>query len=397
MKFWQDKKVFLTGHTGFKGSWLSIWLQQLGAEVTGYSLEPPTKPSLFELAKVAEGMNNIHGDIRDLESLKKALTKSQAEIVIHMAAQSLVRDSYKFPVETYSTNIMGTVNVLEAGRLQQSVRAVLNITSDKCYENREWTRGYRENEPMGGYDPYSSSKGCAELVTSAYRNSYFNANKAVASARAGNVIGGGDWAEDRLIPDVMRALITNKSVTIRSPNAVRPWQHVVDPLDGYIPDGMRFEQALELRAADPDRYQAEAFRTMKRHCSQMIELQARGADTFDYGNNLRGHAKEAGLENAFDFEGFVPKYVRPLFCEGLAPFAGPRSRATRPTSPSPTASCSSCSPRRKRCPAGSAWRASAFASRDCRHASAGWATASARRPAWPSTRRSARERSRRRS
>lgn len=234
MLFWQGKKVFLTGHTGFKGSWLSIWLQQLGSNVTGYSLDPPTSPSLFELARVSDGMNDIRGDVRDLEALKTALTASQAEIVIHMAAQSLVRDSYKFPLETYSTNVMGTVNILEAARLQENVRAVLNITSDKCYENREWTRGYREDDPMGGHDPYSNSKGCAELVTSAYRNSYFTADKVVASVRAGNVIGGGDWAMDRLVPDIIRAVTAGRIVYLRNPHAIRPWQHVLDPLSGYL-------------------------------------------------------------------------------------------------------------------------------------------------------------------
>ncbi|MFC1844700.1 CDP-glucose 4,6-dehydratase [Thermodesulfobacteriota bacterium] len=234
MEFWQGKKIFLTGHTGFKGSWLSIWLQQLGASVTGYSLEPPTSPSLFKLAKVSDGMQDIRGDVRDIESLNKALRESQAEIVIHMAAQSLVRDSYSFPVETYSTNVMGTVHVLEAARLQDGVRTVLNITSDKCYENSGLTRGYNEDDPMGGYDPYSSSKGCAELVTSAYRNSYFNGNKAVASARAGNVIGGGDWAKDRLVPDIIRAAMNGRTVLLRNPHAIRPWQHVLDPLSGYL-------------------------------------------------------------------------------------------------------------------------------------------------------------------
>ena len=234
MKFWQGKKVFLTGHTGFKGSWLSIWLQILGSDVTGYSLAPPTDPNMFDLVKVADSINDIRGDVRDLESLKKALTDSQAEIVIHMAAQPLVRDSYKFPVETYSTNIMGTVHVLEAARLQDNVRAVLNVTSDKCYENSEMTSGYCEDDPMGGQDPYSSSKGCAELVTSAYRNSYFKNDKAVASARAGNVIGGGDWATDRLVPDIIRAVKDGRTVYLRNPQAIRPWQHVLDPLSGYL-------------------------------------------------------------------------------------------------------------------------------------------------------------------
>ncbi len=234
MKFWQGKKVFLTGHTGFKGSWLSIWLQLLGANVTGYSLAPPTSPNMFDLVKKADDINDIRGDVRDLESLKGALADSQAEIVIHMAAQSLVRDSYKFPIDTYSTNIMGTVNVLEAARLQKNVRSVLNVTSDKCYENREITNGYNEIDPMGGHDPYSSSKGCAELVTSAYRKSFFTADKAVASARAGNVIGGGDWATDRLVPDIIRAAKDRHTVYLRNPQAIRPWQHVLDPLSGYL-------------------------------------------------------------------------------------------------------------------------------------------------------------------
>jgi len=234
MKFWQGKKVFLTGHTGFKGSWLSIWLQLLGAQITGYSLAPHTSPNMFDLVKEADDINDIRGDVRNLESLKGALADSQAEIVIHMAAQPLVRDSYKFPIDTYSTNIMGTVNVLEAARLQKNVRTVLNVTSDKCYENREITNGYNENDPMGGHDPYSSSKGCAELVTSAYRKSFFKADKAVASARAGNVIGGGDWAADRLVPDIIRAAKDKHTVYLRNPQAIRPWQHVLDPLSGYL-------------------------------------------------------------------------------------------------------------------------------------------------------------------
>ena len=234
MKFWQGKKVFLTGHTGFKGSWLSIWLQLLGTKVTGYSLAPPTSPNMFDLVKVTDDINDIRGDVRDLESLKAALADSQAEIIIHMAAQPLVRDSYKFPIDTYSTNIMGTVNILEAARLQKNVRAVLNVTSDKCYENREIANGYNEDDPMGGHDPYSSSKGCAELVTNAYRKSFFKADKVVASARAGNVIGGGDWAADRLVPDIVRAVTESRPVYLRNPQAIRPWQHVLDPLSGYL-------------------------------------------------------------------------------------------------------------------------------------------------------------------
>jgi CDP-glucose 4,6-dehydratase len=239
-QFWTGKRVFLTGHTGFKGSWLSIWLKDLGAELTGFALPPPTKPSLFEVADVSSGMTSIIGDIRDSAVLTKALRDAQPEIVIHMAAQPIVRLSYEQPVETYSTNVMGLVHLFEAVRKSPGVRAVVNVTSDKCYENKEWVWGYRESEPMGGHDPYSSSKGCAELVTAAYRRSFFNADSyhehgiALASARAGNVIGGGDWARDRLIPDIMRAIEAGQPVKIRNPNAIRPWQHVLEPLSGYL-------------------------------------------------------------------------------------------------------------------------------------------------------------------
>jgi CDP-glucose 4,6-dehydratase len=238
--FWKDKRVLLTGHTGFKGSWLSLWLQSMGAKVVGYALAPPTAPSLFEVAEVGKDMTSIFGDIRDLEKLREVFTQYRPEIVIHMAAQPLVRYSYQNPIDTYSTNVMGTVNVLEAVRTTPGVRAVVNITTDKCYENREWVWGYREDEPMGGYDPYSNSKGCAELVSSAYRSSFFNATGyanhgvALATARAGNVIGGGDWAQDRLIPDILTAFEQGKRVNIRNPNAVRPWQHVLEPLRGYL-------------------------------------------------------------------------------------------------------------------------------------------------------------------
>lgn len=238
--FWQGKRVFLTGHTGFKGGWLSLWLQQLGAEVTGYALEAPTTPSLFEVAGVARGMRSIIGDVRDGAAIKQAMAIACPEIVIHMAAQPLVRYSYLNPVETYATNVMGVVNLLEAVRATPGVRSVVNVTSDKCYENREWPWGYRENEAMGGYDPYSNSKGCAELVTAGYRSSFFNAEKyaehgiALGSGRAGNVIGGGDWALDRLIPDMLRAIGAGEPVMIRNPNAIRPWQHVLEPLSGYL-------------------------------------------------------------------------------------------------------------------------------------------------------------------
>jgi CDP-glucose 4,6-dehydratase len=230
----------MTGHTGFKGSWLSLWLQSLGAELTGYALDPPTPINLFEEARVAEGMHHVVGDVRDLSFLKTVLHETQPEIVIHMAAQPLVLYSYDEPVETYATNVMGTVHLLEAVRSTPTVRAVINVTTDKCYENREWVWGYRENEPMGGYDPYSNSKGCSELVTAAYRSSFFNPadydrhGVGLATARAGNVIGGGDWATDRLVPDIIAAFELGKTVHIRNPSAIRPWQHVLEPLRGYL-------------------------------------------------------------------------------------------------------------------------------------------------------------------
>lgn len=237
---YKGRKVLITGHTGFKGSWLCILLNKLGADIYGYALEPPTTPSLFNEAKIEEFITSFIGDVRDYKMLSEIIKKIQPEIVIHMAAQPLVRESYKIPIETYSINIMGTVHLLEACRHTKSVKAIVNVTTDKCYENKEWNWGYRENEPMGGYDPYSSSKGCSELVTSSYRNSYFNPSKysehgvGLASARAGNVIGGGDWAEDRLIPDFIRAISKGKVVNIRSPYAIRPWQHVLEPLTGYL-------------------------------------------------------------------------------------------------------------------------------------------------------------------
>lgn len=238
--FWQNKRVFITGHTGFKGSWLCLWFSSLGARVTGYALDPPTDPSLFELAHLSELLDSRIADVRDAGCLARIMNEAKPEIVIHMAAQPLVRDSYQIPVETYSTNVMGTVHLLEAVRGCPSVRSVINVTTDKCYENREWVWGYRETEPMGGYDPYSSSKGCSELVTAAYRTSYFHQKDykvhgvALASARAGNVIGGGDWATDRLIPDCIAALLKGEPVKIRNPKAIRPWQHVLEPLSGYI-------------------------------------------------------------------------------------------------------------------------------------------------------------------
>ncbi len=238
--FWKDRNVLITGHTGFKGSWLSLWLQRLGARVTGYSLPPPSHPSLYEVARVQESMRSVKGDVRDLGHLLSIVSDHRPEIIIHMAAQALVRRSYQDPVGTYATNIMGTVNILEAARRVGSARVMIIVTSDKCYENREWLWGYRENDPMGGNDPYSSSKGCAELVTAAYRRSFFHRDgqlpggMAVATARAGNVIGGGDWAEDRIVPDVMNALLEGRPAVVRRPDAVRPWQYVLEPLHGYL-------------------------------------------------------------------------------------------------------------------------------------------------------------------
>jgi CDP-glucose 4,6-dehydratase len=264
--FWRGRRVFLTGHTGFKGSWLSLWLQSLGAELTGFALAPPTNPSLFEVAGVARGMRSLIGDIRDADALRRAMQEASPEVVIHMAAQPLVRYSYVNPVETYATNVMGVVHLLEAVRQTPGIRAVVNVTTDKCYENKEWSWGYRENEPLGGYDPYSNSKGCAELVTAAYRNSFFNPacraehGVALASARAGNVIGGGDWAQDRLIPDILRAIEAGRPVLIRSPHSIRPWQHVLEPLSGYLAlaerlfadDGASFAEGWNFGPSDED-------------------------------------------------------------------------------------------------------------------------------------------------
>ena len=234
-KFWADRKVFLTGHTGFKGSWLSLWLSELGAEVKGYALSPQTSPSLFEVAQVAERVESEIGDIRDLEQLIQSVQSFQPDVLIHMAAQPLVRASYSQPLETYDINVMGTVKVLEAAKNCSSIRSIVNVTTDKCYENKEWVWGYRENEPMGGHDPYSSSKGCSELVTSAYRRSFMQEKGVgLASARAGNVIGGGDWSDDRLVPDILRAFENEQPVLIRNPSSTRPWQHVLEPLSGYL-------------------------------------------------------------------------------------------------------------------------------------------------------------------
>lgn len=234
-KFWLDKRVLITGHTGFKGGWLSIWLQELGAKVYGLSLPPPVGNSMYAAASVSSGIQSNLGDIRHRDTVKEVVLKCLPEVVFHMAAQPLVRASYRDPVETYATNVMGTVNILEELLNVNSIKSVVNVTTDKCYENSEWIWGYRENEPMGGHDPYSSSKGCSELVTSAYRKSFYEIkNIGLASGRAGNVIGGGDWSADRLIPDILRAFEISESITIRNPNAVRPWQHVLEPISGYL-------------------------------------------------------------------------------------------------------------------------------------------------------------------
>lgn len=234
--FWASKNVLVTGHTGFKGAWLSAWLVEMGARVTGLSDRVPTSPSLFELCGLARDTRDLRGDVRDMQAVEHAVAESRADVVLHLAAQSLVRPSYADPVTTFATNIMGTVNVLDAVRRSGSVPVTLIVTSDKCYENREWLWGYRENEPKGGHDPYSSSKACAELATDAYRASFFGSGQTsrVASARAGNVIGGGDWSVDRLIPDLMQGALEGRPVHIRRPSAVRPWQHVLDCLSGYL-------------------------------------------------------------------------------------------------------------------------------------------------------------------
>lgn len=233
--FFAGRTVLVTGHTGFKGSWLCRWLALMGAKVVGFALPPEGSPNLFELARVADGMTSVIGDVRDAAAVHAVVAAHRPEIVLHLAAQALVRRSYREPVETYATNVMGTVHVLDACRRVGSARAIVVVTSDKCYENREWVWGYREDEAMGGYDPYSSSKGCAELVTAAYRRSFFAAGEAqVASGRAGNVIGGGDFAEDRLVPDIVRGAAADQPIVIRNPESTRPWQHVLEPLSGYL-------------------------------------------------------------------------------------------------------------------------------------------------------------------
>ncbi len=293
--FWKGKRVFLTGHTGFKGSWLSLWLESVGAQVKGYALEPPTAPALFTVARVAAGMESQIGDVRDLATLSSSMAIFKPDVVIHMAAQPLVRLSYREPIETYATNVMGTAHVLESARHVASVRCIVCVTSDKCYENQERDRGYCEDEPMGGHDPYSSSKGCAELVISAYRRSFFGSSEgaAVASARAGNVIGGGDWADDRLIPDILRSFEKAAPVVIRNPSAIRPWQHVLEPLSGYLTlaealwnRGQEFAEGWNFGPSDEDAWPVQQI------VERMVQSWGEGAS---WGLDGREHPHEAGF------------------------------------------------------------------------------------------------------
>lgn len=262
-KIYKGRKVLVTGHTGFKGSWLSLWLIHLGAEVVGYSLAPPTKPNLFEALNLKNKLRHIFGDVRDLTHLKKVMGKYQPEVIFHLAAQPIVKKSYQEPKETFETNVLGTVNVLEAARLTNKVRVVVNITSDKCYENKEWLYGYRENDMVGGHDPYSASKACSELVTTSYRQSFFG-HIGLATVRAGNVIGGGDWGEDRLLPDCIKALINRRTVILRNPESVRPWQYILEPLSGYfwlgallMKDASKYSEAWNFGPKDENFIKAE--------------------------------------------------------------------------------------------------------------------------------------------
>ncbi len=270
VKTWKGRRVFLTGHTGFKGSWLALWLSRLGAQIRGYALDPCTEPNLFALASVSTVVDDVRGDVRDFAQLEAAMTEFTPEVVFHLAAQPLVRRSYADPVGTYGTNVMGTVHLMEAIRKTPSVRAVVCVTTDKCYQNQEWIWPYRESDTLGGYDPYASSKACAEIVAAAYRSSFFPIDRlpehhvALATARAGNVIGGGDWSEDRLIPDLIRGFRSGQPVLIRRPSAIRPWQHVLDPLHGYmmlaqelLVQPARFASAYNFGPSDEDVWPVE--------------------------------------------------------------------------------------------------------------------------------------------
>lgn len=301
-KFWSGKRIFLTGHTGFKGAWLSLWLTSMGAKVTGYSLPPATSPNLFGILGIGELIEYSDiADIRNLDNLSASIKSANPEIVIHMAAQPLVRYSYENPIETYTTNVMGTVNLLESLRKVKSVRATVIVTTDKCYENKEWVWGYRENEPMGGYDPYSSSKGCAELATASYRNSFFSSEKyiqhqnGIATARAGNVIGGGDWSLDRLIPDAIKAFESKQSLMIRNPMATRPWQHVLEPLSGYLilaqalyEDGPEFATGWNFGPSDRDvRSVQEIIELLIKHWKLPAAWERDGDEIFHEANCLK--------------------------------------------------------------------------------------------------------------
>jgi CDP-glucose 4,6-dehydratase len=299
--FWRSRRVLVTGHTGFKGGWLSLWLQALGANVSGFALPPPPSPTFFDACSVANAMTSTFGDLRDAEAVLAAARAAQPEIILHLAAQALVRQAYSDPVETYATNVMGTVHLLEAVRRLPNVRAVVVVTSDKCYENREWAWGYRENEPMGGFDPYASSKGCVELVAAAYRNSFFAAERyaehgvAIATARAGNVVGGGDWATDRLVPDCLRALDARTPLKLRFPDAVRPWQHVLDPLAGYLVlaerlhrDGALYGEAWNFGPVEDDARPVRwVVEELARACGSPIAWEAETARQPHEANSLR--------------------------------------------------------------------------------------------------------------
>jgi CDP-glucose 4,6-dehydratase len=326
--FWSGKRVFLTGHTGFKGSWLSLWLASMGAHVTGYSLAPNTLPNLYGVLDIDGLVKFSHiADIRNMDQLNKAMTIAQPEIVIHMAAQPLVRYSYSNPVETYATNVMGTVHVLECIRKLGCVRASVMVTTDKCYENKEWVWGYRENEPMGGYDPYSNSKGCAELVTSAFRQSYFSDKlysehqHALASARAGNVIGGGDWSEDRLIPDAFRAFEAGQALMIRNPMAARPWQHVLEPLSGYLilaqslyRSGIRFAGAWNFGPREGDS------RPVREVVNLLIKQSPAGAswEQDQREQPHEAHSLKLDCSKANQFLGWTPKWSLEIAIKHIA-------------------------------------------------------------------------------
>ena len=322
-KFWKDKRVFLTGHTGFKGSWLTLWLASMGAKVTGYALAPNTSPNLYNVLALDELIEKSHiSDIRDLGSVQKAMHDADPEIVIHMAAQPLVRYSYENPIETYAVNVMGTAHVLEAARGISNIRATVIVTTDKCYENREWDKGYVEEDAMGGYDPYSSSKGCAELVTAAYRRSFFSEHpNAIASARAGNVIGGGDWSADRIIPDAIMAFESQQSLLIRNPNAIRPWQHVLEPLSGYLvlaqalyENGATFEGAWNFGPDDKDA------RSVKEVVNILIQSWKNGASWKQDGSPQphEAHFLKLNCNKAKQELGWKPKWSLEKTIESIA-------------------------------------------------------------------------------